>query len=347
MSTTRYTDIIEPSVFTNYMSEAKPEKYILLQQSGILAPPPEEVSSQFLAGGTTIDMPFWQDLSRGEPDIPNDDPDAILSTDKIETSRDKAVKHNLVKGWSNMDMSGIVATGNADDPIKEIADKVQNWWYYALEQKIIKTMTGVFADNSANDSSDMIYSAYSDIASPLAANKISNAAINRARLTMGDQLEELTTICVHTDVYGTMLDDEKIDFIQPSNAPFRIPTYQGMTVLFSDQMPVVTGTNSDEYTCYLIGRGAFAFMDHMSSRPTPNGTESVEKDRLPTSGNGGGQDVLVTRKRVLLHPRGIKWTDNSRAATAAPSNAELALAANWDRVYERKNIRFAALKVNV
>lgn len=347
MSTTRILDVIEPSVFTNYMSESTPEKYILLQNSGILAPPPQEVSSQFLAGGMTIDMPFWDDLTRGEPDIPSDDPDETLTTDKIGTHQDKAIKHNLVKGWSNMDVSGIVATGKRDDPIMEIADKVQNWWYYALEQKVIKTLTGVFADNSANDSGDMIYSVYSDIASPTAANKISTAAVNSARTTMGDQLEELTTICMHTYVYRTLLNDEKIDFIQPSNAPFRLPTYMGMMVMFSDQMPVVSGTNSDEYTSFLIGRGAFAFMEYLDPSPTKWGTYAVEVVRDAKAGNGGGQDELITRRRYLLHPRGIKWTQSSQASSLAPSNSELILPANWDRVHQRKNIRFAALKTNI
>lgn len=351
MSTTRYTDIIEPSVFTNYMSEAKPEKYVLLQQSGILAPPPEEVSSQFLAGGTTIDMPFWQDLTRGEPEIPTDDPAERLTTDKITTARDKATKQFLVKGWSNMDLAGMVATGMSDDPVKEIADKTTNWWYEAAEQRIISTLKGVFYDNIANDSGDMLYQAYSDISAPTAANKISNAVVNRARLTMGDQLEQLSTIIVHTNVYGTMLDDEKITFIQPSAAPFRIPTYQGMTVLYSDLMPTnVTsgsGDNSDEYLCFLVGRGAFAFMDYMSPRQTRWGTEGVEVVRDAESGNGGGEDRLITRKRMLVHPRGIKWTDSVRAKTASPSIAELENASNWDRVYERKNIRFAGFTVNV
>ncbi|MBO6858478.1 hypothetical protein [Roseibium sp.] len=351
MSTTRLIDTIEPSVFTRYMSEAKPEKYVLLQQSGILAAPPEEVSSQFMAGGMTIDMPFWQDLTRGEAEIPTDDPNEVLDTEKIETSRDKATKHINVHGWSSMSLSGMVATGMQDDPIKEIADKVVNWWNYETEHRIIRTLKGVFYDNIASNGADMLYQAYSDISSPLAANKISNAVVNRARLTMGDQLEQLSTIVVHTDVYGTMLDDEKIDFIQPSASPFRIPTYMGMTVLYSDMMPTnVTsgsGDNSDEYLCFLIGRGAFAYQDVVPSTPTKWGTEGVEVVRDAKSGNGGGQDELVTRRRRLIHPRGIKWNDTNRAKKAAPSYAELEDATNWTRVYERKNIRFAGFTVNV
>jgi hypothetical protein len=47
----------------------------------------------------------------------------------------------------------------------------------------------------------------------------------------------------------------------------------------------------------------------------------------------------------LLHPRGVKFTSSSVAALS-PSWAELANAANWDRVYNRKNIRLAQLVVN-
>ena len=62
----------------------------------------------------------------------------------------------------------------------------------------------------------------------------------------------------------------------------------------------------------------------------------------------GGETYLITRRHFVLHPRGIAWQNVTVTPTkpASPSNANLALPANWSRVYDRKNIRLVALDTN-
>lgn len=338
MATTKIADLIEPSVYLNYMQEELPEKNRFVRM-GILASPPEEVTSQMNAGGSVIDMPYWNDLTRGEPDIMSDDDSTESTPDKITAEKDRAVKHYWHKSWSNMDLSGLVATGDRNDPVKVVLDRFGEWWIGAEQRALINSCKGVFADNSSNFSSDMIYSVYSDISSPTAANKISQAAVDRARLTMGDSLNDLVAIAVHSTVYGDMLDNDAIDFIQESQLPGRIPTFMNLMVIVDDQMPVTTGSNTDKYTCYLFGRGAFASTDGAL-----DAEYAFERDRNPEKGNGGGQTVVHTRRHTLLHPRGIKF--DGTPAGKSPTFTELADGANWTRVYERKNIRLAALEVN-
>lgn len=337
MATTQIANIIEPSTYLKYGREAKPEMLVLLEQAGILAPPPEEVSSQISAGGRTIDMPFWQPLSRTDPDI-MDDSGSDATPDGMTGAKTRAIKHYWHKGWSQRDMSGVITSGNPKDPLQALASEHENYWAYVKHAHIIYTLQGVLADNVANDASDMLYSAYSDVASPGAANKISPAAINRARLTLGDHLNEVTAMSVHSKVYGDMLDQEAIDFVQPSGLKFKIPTFAGITVLVSDYMPVASGSNSDKYTCYLYGRGAFGFEEHFPDM-------AVEVERKQSTGKGGGETILHNRRHVLLHPIGFDFTGSSVASTS-PTAAELQLAANWDRKYERKNCRIAQLDVN-
>ena len=50
------------------------------------------------------------------------------------------------------------------------------------------------------------------------------------------------------------------------------------------------------------------------------------------------KEALFTRKCFLMHPRGVKWVEGSVAGDT-PELAELALAANHERVYDKKNIR--------
>ena len=51
-----------------------------------------------------------------------------------------------------------------------------------------------------------------------------------------------------------------------------------------------------------------------------------------------GEEFLVNRKIFTLHPRGIKWLE-ANVAGDTPSNIELEMAVNWERVYENKAIR--------
>jgi hypothetical protein len=340
MAVTKITDLITPEVYLNYMKEDYPERNRLLR-SGIAVSPPEQVQSQMNAGGTVINMPFWDDLARGDPDIMSDDDTTSATAAKVGADKDQAIKHYWHKSWSAMDVAGMVATGGAKDPVRHILSRIGAWWEAAEQAALIATCKGVFADNDANDSDDMMYSIYSDVVdgSLTAANRISGAAVRRARATSGDFMDEYSAIAVHSAVYVNMLDNDEIEFIKPSEAK-EVPVFQGMEVIVDDTMPVTAGTNNPAYTCYLFGRGAFAFTDGASADMVP-----FETDRDPATGNGGGQDTIHSRRHVLLHPRGIKFTSSS-VAGLSPTTTEMAAAANWDRVYNRKNIRLAQLTVN-
>lgn len=341
MATTQVADIIEPSVYLNYMQYERPEQNAFIT-SGIVVPPPEEVASQMSAGGWTIDMPEWDDLGREEPDIINDDPDDEAVPSKVGTRQTQAIKHGLHKAWSNMDLAGMKATGNRNDPVNVVLRRMGQYWTNVEQKKLIASCQGVFADNAANDTSDMIYSVYEDetAANLTDANRLSPAAVNRARLTMGDMLNEIVAIAIHSDVYGSMLDGDVIDFERDSSAPFGIGRYMGLEVIVDDELPITVGTNSSKYTSYLFGRGAFAMMD-----AAVDAEWAFERDRKPGSGNGGGQTIVHTRRKMLLHPRGFDFTKSSMASYS-PTNAELAAAANWNRKYDRKKVRIAALELN-
>jgi len=158
--TTRLSDIIEPSVYLNYMKVEDPEKNIFVS-SGIMASPPEQVRSQMNSGGFTIDMPYWDDLTKGEPDIMSDDRTEEAEPDKLSTGDDIAVKHAWHKSWSSMDLAGLVAVGDMKDPVRHIIERMAGWWRGAEQRALIATLNGVFADNDANDNDDMFYSVYS------------------------------------------------------------------------------------------------------------------------------------------------------------------------------------------
>jgi hypothetical protein len=71
------------------------------------------------------------------------------------------------------------------------------------------------------------------------------------------------------------------------------------------------------------------------------GTEGVEYTRLPLESDS----VLINRRRYILHPRGVKFTSAS-VAGESPTDVELQNQANWERVWENKNVRLVAITHN-
>ncbi|WP_289036002.1 hypothetical protein [uncultured Roseibium sp.] len=347
MADTRISNIIEPRTFTPYMAENRHEKLAILYESGILSAPDEEVSSRFNAGGRKIETPFWEDLDRDEPTI-IDDSDDDIAPSNVTADDMTAYKHRMAKYWKAKTVAGWVANGNGKSPMERVAERAGAYWAFNKQERVIRTVEGVLADSVANHDGDMLFdAAYQDIAAPTAANRISPQVVNRARLTALDALEDMTAVGMHTHVYGTLLDDEKIEWVKPSDAPFRVPTYMGMQVIWSKHFPVTAGVNSPKYRCYLFGRGALMNIDHVPNAPTKFGNEGTEITREPTKGMGGGADGLLTRRFELLHPNGMSWTSATMGKANGAAWDELSDPANWTRKYEREHIKLAGFDVNV
>lgn len=337
MALTKISDIIEPAIYLNYTKEYTPEKLDILSSSAVGAAP-AELASQMTAGGSTIDVPFWQDTSRVEPNAQTDDDTVSATPLKISATKQTARKLYWHQSWQQADLAGAFATGNTKDPLRQISDFTEKYWRRVTQITLVKMLDGILADNVANDSADMRYLIYSDVASPAASNKISPAAVNRVRFTMGEMMDELSIIIMHSKVYTDALDQEAISFVQPDKLPFKITMFAGCAVIISDDCTVVSGTNSPKYRSYLFGPGALAYNMHFPET-------AVETFRNPEKGNGGGVETLHNRRHVLIHPQGFRFTSASVAGKSA-TWAELGTAANWDRKYQRKNIKIAFLETN-
>ena len=98
------------------------------------------------------------------------------------------------------------------------------------------------------------------------------------------------------------------------------------------------GDDAATYTSYLFGPGLLGYGER-------NPVVPFEVEREGLQGNGAGVEIIIERKSWVLHPFGTQFL----SATLTDGNATLAqlrLAANWDRVVDRKNIPFAALVTN-
>jgi len=337
MATTRLSDVIVPEIFYQYIVKNTMEKSAIFN-SGILVN--DSNMANFLAGGgRTANVPFWKDLDNTASNIANDDPASLITPEKIGSGKDVAARQVRTEAWSSMRLSGLLA---GDDPMRRIADRVSEYWTRQFQRILVSTLKGVYADNVANDSGDMVRDIGTDASGAISpAERISAEAILDAAQTMGDASEALDTIIMHSVVYNNLAKQNLIDFIPDSDGKVRFPTYLGYRVVKDDGVGLIVGSNRTKYFTYLIGRNAICWNEAPTS-PSPN----IEVERKPDQGNGFGGDILYSRRQFVLHPYGIAWQDSS-VTGEFPTNAELETAANWNRVYpERKQIPLAYLLTN-
>lgn len=341
---TQISDIVVPEVFTPYVMQRTAEKARIIQ-SGIAQN--NALMNQLLAGGgLTFNVPSFRDLDNDADRVSTDTHGTEFATSgtaspdprKIQTSTEIAVRLSRNNSWSSADLAADLA---GEDPMRAIGDKVAFYWTRRFQAAFIATVNGIIADNAASPAgadthtqNDLI----NDVSGASFVDGVTNFNadhfINTA-LTMGDSMEDLTAVIVHSVVYARMQKNNLIDFIPDARGETNIPTFLGREVIVDDGMP----RTGNVYDTWLFGRGFAQLGTGLPKVPT-------EVHRLPGAGNGGGQEVLYSRLKWAIHPVGHAYAGTP--ANGGPGNGtgsnDLANAGSWSRRYpERKQIPFARL----
>ena len=346
---TRVSDVVVPQIFTGYVQQLTEEKSRIIQ-SGMAVRDPA-IDGLLAGGGLTFNLPSWRDLDNDIDRVSNDSSSVFDTADssanaagsgtsperppnpqKIGSITEIGVRLSRNQSWSTMSLAATLA---GSDPMAAIADRVAYYWTRRLQTAFVSTWKGVIADNTANDSGD--YTNNVSGASYVAGvTDFSAEAFLDAALTMGDSMEDLTAVMVHSVVYNRMQKNNLIDFIPDSTGAVNIPTFLGREVVIDDGMPFA----SNVYQSWMFGGGATRL--GIGSPPVP-----TEVDRRPGAGNGSGQEILYNRAQWCIHPVGHAWigtAPNGGPANTGTAGDDLDEAASWNRVYtERKQIKFARL----
>lgn len=360
---TNVGDVIVPEVFTPYVQQLTEQKSRIIQSG--LAERSAQIDALLAGGGLTFSVPSWRDLDNDAENVSGDETadtfKHTLNANAVEVvtatwgaltdSRPKATDSDLEvavrlsrnQSWASADLAAALA-GN--DPAGSIAERVAYYWTRRQQAALIATIQGVCKDNGTNDSGD--YS--NDIAGSAFTDGVTNfsaEAFLNACLTMGDSMEDLVAVMVHSVVFNRMQRNNLIDFIPDATGQIMIPTFLGREVIVDDGMPF--GSNAvrgngvaatgNVYETWLFGRGAIQLGVGSAKVPT-------EVQRQPQAGNGGGQEVLYSRQEWCFHPRGHAYVGTP--GNGGPSNGtgsnQLNNAGSWNRVFpERKMIKFARL----
>lgn len=327
MPVTRLSDVIVPELFTPYVVNRTMELSEIFR-SGIITNNSEfdRLASE---AAPIHQMPFFEDLNGDSEDVIED---ANLTAKKITSNKDVSTTIRRANMWAATDLSAALA---GSDPMAAIGDRVADYWAREFQKILVQVLTGVFGSyTEASETKTPLADHILDIStmSSAAAQKISASAFIDALQLLGDAQGQLTAVVMHSATKSHLKKLNLIDTERDSNS-VEFDAYQGRRVIVDDGCPVANGV----YTTYLFGQGAVAF-----GNGSPVGWVPTETDR--DKKKGSGVDYLINRKTFIMHPRGIKWTDKKRVNIETPTKAELMDAANYERVYEPKQIRIVAFK---
>lgn len=321
MAITKLSDVINAAsmqAFTTFVNKAYYDNSNFLK-SGIAATDPVIAARCAAAGfgGKTVNMPFWGDLE-GDDEVLDDTKD--LTINKITAKQDVAVITRRGKVFGITDLAVDVA---GDDPMAWIANRIGAYWAKRDEQKLLKSLSGIFASDGAGK----------ELVLDMSTTALDKTTLLSAAQLLGDRKAELTGIAMNSAAEAALSGiDANSSLYRPSEQNGVLPTYNGRSIIMDDNLGYTGGVAE----IYLFGKGAVALNDV----PSKNAFEAG-RDPLVN----GGQDYVVTRHAGIAHIRGIAWKGS--AAGETPTNDELATAANWEKVYDTKDIRVVKLLVKV
>lgn len=340
-------DIVVPRIFTPVVQQKTEEKTRLIQSGALVRD--RALDALLSGGGLTFDLPSFKPLDNEEENYSSDDiDDAYLDAytglknsrpKKIGMGTEIGVRLSRNQSWGAADLT--TALGQKD-PMDAIADLVSTYWSQRLQAAFISAVKGVFADNAAAPTAsehvqnDMTHDV-SGGAYVAGVTSFSAEAFLDAAITMGDSMNDLGLVTMHSIVYNRALKNNLIDFIPDATNPAAqgIPTFLGRIVVVDDAMPRSNGV----YETWIFGSNAVRLGMGTPKVPT-------ETQRKPDAGGGAGMEVLHNRVEWMIHPTGYKYAGT--APKSGPTNAatsnNLAHAGSWERVYtERKMIKLARL----
>lgn len=288
-------------------------------------------------------------LLDGDPQNYDGNTDIVPSS--TTTFEQGVVVFGRAKAWKEKDFSHDI-TGGVDF-MSNVAKQVSAYWEDIDQGVLLAILKGIFgmtgADNLkfVNGHTLDISAATGNDALGNPNNKVGAGSLNTvAQQACGDNKAAFSLVIMHSAVATNLENLKLLKYMTYTDADgitrdLALGTWNGRTVLVDDGMPTESVTDGIKYTTYVLGDGAFSYEDIGAKVPY-----EMTRNAL----TNGGEDVLVSRQRKCLAPKGISFKVLS--GTTSPTNANFENGANWElvhdaastkKVYDHKGIPIARI----
>lgn len=316
-----------PEAFGAYLKNVPNLKRNELIKSRALAGNPEIRSVFNSQTGTYYARIPMLGLLDGDPQNYDGNTDIVPSS--TTTFEQGVVVFGRAKAWKEKDFSTDI-TGGVDF-MSNVAKQVSAYWEDIDQGVLLAILNGIFAmTGTANEA--FIAAHTLDITEATGAdalgnpnNKIGAASLNTvAQQACGDNKAAFSLVIMHSAVATNLENLKLLKYMTYTDADgitrdLALGTWNGRTVLVDDAMPVAEG----KYTTYVLGDGAFSYEDIGAKVPY-----EMTRNAL----TNGGEDILISRQRKCLAPKGISF--KAIAGTTSPTNANFEDGANWEIVHD-------------
>jgi hypothetical protein len=313
MAETRRADIIVPEIFNSYIEEQTTLLNAFIG-SGVVQPMAELNATD---GGDFINIPNWVANLSGDAEVLSDS--SSLTPGKITADKQRAVILHRGRAFGSRDLARL---GAGSDPLLAIGNKVAAYVANEQQKDLLAAVNGAFATALTG------LTVFTGESYPTAS------MVSEARAKLGDQGEKLSVMALHSQAYYQLVTLKALDYVAAGDlgltadstpAVFggsragsfgdtRVPTYLNMRVVVSDDL----GVND----VLFFQPGAVASGEQA-------GFQS-ETDR----------DILAKASYIsfdwhnVYHPIGTRYVGEG----ANPNRTALATGANWEQVFDDKNI---------
>ncbi|MEG1619287.1 MAG: coat protein [Eubacterium sp.] len=323
-----------------WAEEPDPVKTELLK-SGVMVED-AQISGQIAGGGNFYTVPFYKPLS-GTPG--NYDGSTNVPVEETSADCQSGIVYGRTQGFMARDF---VADLSGSDPMGHIAASVARFWNRYRQSVLIKIMSAIFNITTPTDWKNN--HTIEDLSVTANAAKITATHLNDlATQSCGDNKSIFQMAIMHSNVAKTLENLQLLEYWKQTDAngiqrPINLASCNGYTVVVDDSVPVeaVGGADANKnlkkYTTYLLGTGV---LRHANGKLDKPGAVPV-RDEI----KNGGQETLVTRIRETIHPNGFSFKVPTTGWSESPTDAQLALTANWSCKFDPKAIPIARLITN-
>ena len=321
---TSISDLIIPEVFAQYFVNRSVEKSAVLS-SGIAQSDPQLVA--FASGaGQVFNLPFFNTIG-GQDEVLQEG--VNLSINNISTDQEVAVVLNRAKAWGASYLSRVTS---GEDVMARIGNMVGDWWARRHQAVLMSLLNAMFTSTvAASGNAGLLRATHLQNES---GNAFDPAMLIDAMSKLGDNSDMLTAMVMHSAIYHSLTKNDLIDYQRDSEAGTQFPSYLGKRVIIDD---ACTSNVAGDFRTYIFTQGSLQF--GMGSIPP---RDAVETDRNTL----GSEDIMITRQRMIMHPRGFRWQGAVNPANndpATPANS-LDNQDNWVKVVDDKQIGVVALE---
>lgn len=320
MSATIITDLVTPEILRTEVNVEFSKIFDFMFQ-GMAERDPN------VGAGETVGIRGFNELSGDAEQMTNG---GTYGTNNVSTYKDIGVILHRIKKFGAEDLASIVSGQN---PTGAIRNMIARYFAKQTAARFLDVLTGVFASGGPLETSNRS-AVYVDTATAGDRVKLTPAVAAAAMAKVGDNMNDLGIILMHSAVYATLLAAGYLETNTNQNAygmqGGQLQTFMGRPIMVSDSVGSTAGTNCTSYRTYICGRGALYL--------------GIQKDINPEYSRDSNKiDIISTDMHFAPHVRGCKFV-----ASANPADATLRLGASWNLAYaEAKQVRVVAIDHNI